>query len=330
MNGRGNNHGRTHARLHALAHDFRNRPRRRHDHGEGHRFQHPRGGWKRGATEHVRVCWIGRKHASGKPAHVFQHRAADATGVFRRPDQADGARREKRIERPSPRRMEPAACEFGVWGGGERGHGGHGMSWLIPSCQMEPAASPHAVGESSAFIAGAPTPGAANGGSKRIPAEGQILHSARQNMQRGNAPTGLDLARKSQRSPGTPKMNSIFYANPILSLACVPGGTSTFYSPAAAARLTGVHGEMLRYYCRLGLIAAHRGVLATRTDLRRRCASRCAPHETLPTAPRDQPSGTPVDLRRQAGRRALETRAPLPALRMNATTNRQSKNGSPP
>lgn len=51
-------------------------------------------------------------------------------------------------------------------------------------------------------------------------------------------------------------MNFTFYANPSLSLVCVPAGASNLYSLAAAARLTGVHEEMLRYYCRLGLIDA--------------------------------------------------------------------------
>lgn len=57
-------------------------------------------------------------------------------------------------------------------------------------------------------------------------------------------------------------MNFIFCPNPILSLAVVRARTTTFYSHAAVPRLTGVEGKTLRYYCRLGLIAAHHGVLA--------------------------------------------------------------------
>jgi DNA-binding transcriptional MerR regulator len=51
-------------------------------------------------------------------------------------------------------------------------------------------------------------------------------------------------------------MNFTFYASPSLTIVCVPAGASALYSLAAAARLTGVHVEMLRYYCRLGLIDA--------------------------------------------------------------------------
>lgn len=52
--------------------------------------------------------------------------------------------------------------------------------------------------------------------------------------------------------------NFIFYVNPTVTLACVPAGTPVLYSLAAAAELTGVHPEVLRHYCRLGLLGAHR------------------------------------------------------------------------
>jgi DNA-binding transcriptional MerR regulator len=48
----------------------------------------------------------------------------------------------------------------------------------------------------------------------------------------------------------------IFYSNPTVSLACVPGGGRALFPLDAAACVTGVHPEMLRYYCRLGLIEA--------------------------------------------------------------------------
>lgn len=47
--------------------------------------------------------------------------------------------------------------------------------------------------------------------------------------------------------------NFVFYTNPTLTLVVVPAGTPARYSLAMAAHLTGVHPEMLRYYCRLGL-----------------------------------------------------------------------------
>lgn len=54
-------------------------------------------------------------------------------------------------------------------------------------------------------------------------------------------------------------INFTFYANPTLALACVPAAAPVFYSLEAAAQISGVHPEMLRYYLRLGLIEGHRG-----------------------------------------------------------------------
>lgn len=50
--------------------------------------------------------------------------------------------------------------------------------------------------------------------------------------------------------------NFIFYTNPARTLLCVPPATRIRYSLEAAADLTGVHPEMLRYYCRLGLLGS--------------------------------------------------------------------------
>jgi DNA-binding transcriptional MerR regulator len=52
--------------------------------------------------------------------------------------------------------------------------------------------------------------------------------------------------------------NFIFYDNPTLTLVCVPSGAHAIYSLETAARLAGVHPEMLRYYCRLGLFGEAR------------------------------------------------------------------------
>jgi len=51
----------------------------------------------------------------------------------------------------------------------------------------------------------------------------------------------------------------IFYDNPTLTLVCVPSPAPLLHSLETSARLTGLHPEMLRYYCRTGLIAAHVG-----------------------------------------------------------------------
>jgi len=52
--------------------------------------------------------------------------------------------------------------------------------------------------------------------------------------------------------------NFIFYANPTLAIVCVPAGVPASCSLESAAHLTGVHPEMLRYYCRLGLLGDQR------------------------------------------------------------------------
>jgi DNA-binding transcriptional MerR regulator len=54
-----------------------------------------------------------------------------------------------------------------------------------------------------------------------------------------------------------------FYANPTVTLVCLPVKGPVLFPLEAAARLTGLHPEMLRYYCRAGLIEALRGVEET-------------------------------------------------------------------
>jgi len=57
--------------------------------------------------------------------------------------------------------------------------------------------------------------------------------------------------------------NFTFYSNPTLTLVCVSDDAAARFSLDEAARLTGVHQEMLRYYCRLGLIdGLHRSTAA--------------------------------------------------------------------
>lgn len=53
-------------------------------------------------------------------------------------------------------------------------------------------------------------------------------------------------------------INFILYTNPTLTLACVPAGAPAVYSLETAASLGGVHSELLRYYCQLGLFGPDR------------------------------------------------------------------------
>ena len=55
--------------------------------------------------------------------------------------------------------------------------------------------------------------------------------------------------------------NFIFYSNPTMILVCTSLNAPSHHSLASAAQLTGVHPEMLRYYCRVGLVNSGRGVL---------------------------------------------------------------------
>ena len=52
--------------------------------------------------------------------------------------------------------------------------------------------------------------------------------------------------------------NFIFYHNPTLTLICLPAEAPVRYSLETAARLCGVHPELLRYYCQLGLLGPAR------------------------------------------------------------------------
>jgi len=58
--------------------------------------------------------------------------------------------------------------------------------------------------------------------------------------------------------PGTAATTFTFHVNRTLTLVCVPTGSSALFSLGVAADLTGVHPDMLRYYCRVGLLGVNR------------------------------------------------------------------------
>ena len=76
----------------------------------------------------------------------------------------------------------------------------------------------------------------------------------------GKHAPGKNGAGPKPRSQETTTTKFTFYANPILALVCVPSDARVLFSLEDAAHLTGVHPEMLRYYSRVGLIEAPRGV----------------------------------------------------------------------
>jgi DNA-binding transcriptional MerR regulator len=56
------------------------------------------------------------------------------------------------------------------------------------------------------------------------------------------------------------------YDNPTLTLVCIPPDAPLVFSLEAAAQLTGVHPDLLLYYCRCGLIDALHGLDGTKPD----------------------------------------------------------------
>jgi hypothetical protein len=74
---------------------------------------------------------------------------------------------------------------------------------------------------------------------------------------------GMRTTGNTGPSPGiqpveTSMTKFTFYTNPTLTLVCVPSEAPALFSLDAAADLTGVHPEMLRYYCRCGLLGENR------------------------------------------------------------------------
>lgn len=56
--------------------------------------------------------------------------------------------------------------------------------------------------------------------------------------------------------------NFTFYSNSTLTLVCISDDSPALFSLDESANLTGVHQEMIRYYCRLGLIDGIKGLTA--------------------------------------------------------------------
>ena len=95
---------------------------------------------------------------------------------------------------------------------------------------------------------------------------------AEKSTSQGRPPsTGTERPRKAKQpsSDGTARnvpavgdaagaANFVFYTSPIVTLVCMPSGPAPKISLSAAARLSGVHPELLLYYCRTGLLGPER------------------------------------------------------------------------
>ncbi len=103
---------------------------------------------------------------------------------------------------------------------------------------------------------------ASEGAAARTPAPRQSAHRRAIPPPALLRKTGPALPRKAAAKPAGaaigPVPNFTFYANPILAIVCQPARAPALFSLELAADLTGVHPEMLRYYCRRGLLGAER------------------------------------------------------------------------
>lgn len=71
-------------------------------------------------------------------------------------------------------------------------------------------------------------------------------------------PGAKTTPQPSAAGPAERATEFTFHLNPTLSLLCLPAETSASFSLDLAADLTGVHPELLRYYCRRGLLGEER------------------------------------------------------------------------
>ena len=71
--------------------------------------------------------------------------------------------------------------------------------------------------------------------------------------------TPSPVAAPVPRPEATGPAGFTFLVNPTLTLVALPVDAPVWFSLESAARLTGVHPEMLRYYCRAGLVDSLHG-----------------------------------------------------------------------
>jgi len=76
--------------------------------------------------------------------------------------------------------------------------------------------------------------------------------------QKSATPTPRESGSKPAVEPAVVITDFTFYVNPTLALVCMPADAPAFFSLEIAANLTGVDPNMLRYYCRLGLLGSDR------------------------------------------------------------------------
>ncbi len=87
-------------------------------------------------------------------------------------------------------------------------------------------------------------------------ATSRIRTSHSKQSQRKGTP-GSNSAGKARMGPEGEHTSAhfVFYSCPTLTLVCLPTGVLAGHSLFDAARHTGVHPEMIRYYCRLSLLS---------------------------------------------------------------------------
>lgn len=154
------------------------------------------------------------------------------------------------------------------------GHGlllANGREVITPSCgrlfvsRVLPPAAQRVIDPSTTFSVKKHSKPAAATKSHRNPRSGANESKPKpRRSHRGRAPSTVARHRnaspEAKNEPGHQPVavDFILYTNPTLTLVCLPPKAPALFSLAFAADLTGVHQEMLRYYCRLGLLGEAR------------------------------------------------------------------------
>lgn len=95
--------------------------------------------------------------------------------------------------------------------------------------------------------------------AEKSTSQGHPSFAGSERRRKARQPGSNGTTRKSPAAGETAGVaNFVFYTSPIVTLACRPSGPAPRISLSAAARLSGVHQELLLYYCRTGLLGPER------------------------------------------------------------------------
>lgn len=99
--------------------------------------------------------------------------------------------------------------------------------------------------------------------SDKSTSRGNTSSAGTERHRKTKQPGSNGTARNSPQVGDTSRAtNFVFYTSPALTLACIPSGPAPKISLSSAARISGVHQELLLYYCRTGLLGPDRADVA--------------------------------------------------------------------